>query len=249
MINEDIFWNSSIEELKSGYKFENNIYQCIFCGTEFKNGMIFNNEKEYYDAQTAVQKHIEGSHVSSFEYLINLDKRINGLSDIQKSIGQSMYNHDADDVIAASLGNKARSTVRNHKFVMREKYKEAKIFIAIMEMIWEKEDGKMKFVNFHKDIPVSDDRIIITEEEKDKILKKYFDGESLKRFPKKEKEKLVILQKIVKSFDDGVKYDEKQVNEILKRIYSTDHVGIRRYLVDYKFMERTPDCSEYRVKN
>lgn len=39
-----------------------------------------------------------------------------------------------------------------------------------------------------------------------------------------------------------------EVNEILKAIYS-DFAILRRYLIDYGFMERSRDCTKYWVKD
>lgn len=77
--------------------------------------------------------------------------------------------------------------------------------------------------------------------------KKKSDGK-LEIFPSKEKRKLIVLQNIVNHFDGNKKYSEKEINETLKTIYS-DFVTIRRSLIEYGFMNREKDCSEYWVKN
>ena len=95
-----------------------------------------------------------------------------------------------------------------------------------------------------------DARYAITEEEQEKYLKKYFPwgpDNALSEFPKKQKRKLIILNHIIKHFELNKKYTEKEVNEILKSIY-VDYVSIRRYLIEYGFMERMQDCSFYWVK-
>ena len=63
---------------------------------------------------------------------------------------------------------------------------------------------------------------------------------------RRSKEKIVILQQITKSFIIEKEYSEKDVNELLLKIYS-DYVTIRRYLIDYKFIERKADYSKYWV--
>jgi hypothetical protein len=70
----------------------------------------------------------------------------------------------------------------------------------------------------------------------------------LKTFPAKEKRKFATLFTIITAFDQTKTYHEKDVNEILKPIYH-DFATIRRYLVDYGFLSRTPDGSVYRVEN
>lgn len=90
----------------------------------------------------------------------------------------------------------------------------------------------------------------LAEEEKEKILANYFksgkDGK-LDVFPSKKKRKLIVLENIVNRFNLDRIYSEKEVNEILKPTY-TDFAIIRRSLIDYGFMERNQDCTEYWIK-
>ena len=69
----------------------------------------------------------------------------------------------------------------------------------------------------------------------------------LSTFPSKEKRKIIVLQHILTRFDRNKKYSEKEINEVLKSIYQ-DFATIRRYLIEYGFMERSKDCMEYWVK-
>ncbi len=145
------------------------------------------------------------------------------------------------------------STVRNHRFKLKEKEKQAKVFLTIMNLLREKSEEKLEhnFVSFHKGAKMVDERYATTEEEKEKILSTYFkegtDGK-LDIFPSKEKRKLIVLQNIMKRFEADRKYSEKEVNEILKAIYS-DFATIRRYLIEYGFMNRSKDGSEYWIRN
>lgn len=251
MFNDDLFWASSIKDLKNGYNYRNDqeLFVCLVCGKEYQRGIVYKIGVVYYEAEFAMKKHLVEEHGSSFDYLLSLDKKYNGLSDIQKVIAQGMYDNLTDGEIAHQLDNKAKSTIRNHRYVLREKYKEAKVFIALMELLDEKEEKKEKFINFHDSLPVNDDRKIVTEDEKSKIINKYFstDLKVLKKFPKKQKEKLVLLQQIITRFDQNRKYTEKEINQILEQIYP-DYVTIRRYLIDYNFLDRKSDCSLYWVK-
>ena len=95
-----------------------------------------------------------------------------------------------------------------------------------------------------------DERYMTTNEEAEKIIRTFFASEDplqLKTFSAKEKNKLVILRRISEQFEKDRKYNEKEVNEILKAIYS-DYTTIRRYLIEYGFMERTDNCKEYWLK-
>jgi hypothetical protein len=102
----------------------------------------------------------------------------------------------------------------------------------------------------HKTARMVDDRYNVTLEESEKALKKYFpsgtDGPLLK-FDIKEKHKLIVLREIVKRFKSDCVYTEKEVNEILKPAFE-DFAVLRRYLIEYGFMDRVPDGSQYWVK-
>ena len=54
----------------------------------------------------------------------------------------------------------------------------------------------------------------------------------------------MLLTLIINEFEENVKYSEKQINEILKNVYH-DFATIRRYLIDYNFLQRTNDGSIY----
>ena len=71
-----------------------------------------------------------------------------------------------------------------------------------------------------------DARYEITQQEEQKILSTVFASMQplrLKTFPPKEKKKVVILRTIAKEFEEGIRYSEVQVNEILKDIYGLCH--------------------------
>jgi len=65
-----------------------------------------------------------------------------------------------------------------------------------------------------------------------------------KIIPAREKKKYIILCMVIHYFEKNRKYSEKEVNEVLKPMFE-DYVMIRRYLVDYHFLERTQDGKEY----
>ena len=67
---------------------------------------------------------------------------------------------------------------------------------------------------------------------------KYFKNDKLIMIPKKEKNKLLVLQIVLEMLKvKSLEFTEKELNEAIKEIYS-DYSLIRRYLVDYKFLER-----------
>jgi len=66
----------------------------------------------------------------------------------------------------------------------------------------------------------------------------------LKAIPAQRKKLEAILHYVVQAFEPGVRYSEKQVNEILAR-YHEDTATLRRELVGYKLLEREGGGGEY----
>lgn len=244
----NLFWNASLEDLKNGYTFEpeTGAYLCLICGQAYREGVVYPSGEQLVDAGLAVRRHLQERHGSMFDYLLSLDKRAHGLSDLQKEILALIRRGLTDEEIAGKLGNRSKSTIRNHRFVLRQKYREAKAFIAVMELLGRRGDDS-DFVDFPPDFPVQDGRIMITQAEKKAILQAHFaDGDLLRllRFPRKEKKKMVILQKIAAVFERDRKYSEKEINAALVPIYD-DYVTLRRYLIDYGFLGRSVGGREY----
>ena len=78
-----------------------------------------------------------------------------------------------------------------------------------------------------------------------KVIKDYSrrDG-SLKTLPSQRKKLEAILRYVVRAFDVGKRYSEKQVNEILSH-YHEDTATLRRELVGFGLMKREGGGGEY----
>jgi len=250
---DDLFWNASIEELKQGYSHDekSEAYTCLICGERFIKGIIYPHNNLLLEAEKAARLHITEEHGSIFEYLLNMNKRYTGLTDVQKEILAYFHKGLTDKEIVEGQGGGSTSTIRNHRFKLKEKEKQAKVFLAIMELLNSEKDkeniDEREFMNIHRGATMMDDRYAITEEEREKVLKNYLKDGKLTNFPSKEKKKIVVLKYIMESFEANREYEEKEVNEIIKNIYE-DFVTIRRYLIEYGFMDRKKDCSSYWVK-
>jgi hypothetical protein len=78
-----------------------------------------------------------------------------------------------------------------------------------------------------------------------KVLNTFCDTEGrILQFPAQRKKFEVLLRHVVKAFKPGVRYGEKQVNEILS-FYSDDTATLRRGLVEHKMMAREGGGGEY----
>lgn len=75
-------------------------------------------------------------------------------------------------------------------------------------------------------------------------MKNFFVNDKLLVWPKKEKNKLVVLNELFLLFEKNKTYTEQQVNEILKKKF-IDFALLRRALVDYGYLKRTVDGKIY----
>jgi hypothetical protein len=73
-------------------------------------------------------------------------------------------------------------------------------------------------------------------------------------FPRGARDREILLKSIALELDEKRTYSEREINEHLKRwkrdvapAIESDHVTLRRTLVDYGHLERTRDGKEYRV--
>lgn len=249
----ELFWSASIEEVKKGFVENEKGYECIICEEAFEKGKIYNIDSELYDARKATEMHIEASHSSMLEYLLNMNSNFTGVSDVQRELIKLIANGLSDKEIAKELGV-AQSTIRNHRYKLREKEKQAKLFLAMMDLLSKGTNKKINkldketICDAHKTANQLDDRFNITDKEKKSVIENYMnENGSLKSYPAKEKKKIIILSEIVKNFSKGKTYSEKELNRILERIYE-DYATLRRALIEYGFIERTNDCSSYWIK-
>ena len=78
-----------------------------------------------------------------------------------------------------------------------------------------------------------------------KVLSSFTNSQGqITSFPNQEKKFLVLLRYVRQAFEPGVRYPEKQVNEILGR-FNEDTALLRRNLVEYGLMAREGGGGEY----
>ncbi|QDX92858.1 DUF2087 domain-containing protein [Brevibacillus laterosporus] len=271
----DLFWKASMEEIKNGYVYneKQESYTCLICGQSYEEGIIYPQGEYWYEAKRAMKQHIDATHTSMFHFLLSLDKKMTGLTDVQRQLLAQFYDGQTDAQIVQNSEGRSNSTIRNHRFMLREKEKQAKIFLAIMELLGEtsqssskthtssdseqssqttstkrkKREATSPFLTIPPTVRFQDERFAMTEEEYQEILRTYFpnglDGMA-KEFPLKEKRKAAILHHIIGRFERNKLYTEKEVNAILKTVYD-DYAILRRYLIEYGYMDRKADGSSY----
>lgn len=247
----------TVEAIKNGYTFQEQTdsYVCNYCGRIFENGEIFLDTGRYYEASKMIKNHIRKEHPDMLDILLSCDRKAAGFTENQKELLKMIHSGMSDNEIAKKTGV-APATVRHQRFSFREKAKQAKLYLSIYELAihgaeGEKQDktGYEEMIDVHMGARMVDDRYIITKKEEQQILDKMFTSISplkLKTFSTKEKNKIVILRKIAEQFEQNRRYTEKELNGIIGAIYE-DFATIRRYLIEYGFMERTNNCREYWV--
>ncbi len=72
---------------------------------------------------------------------------------------------------------------------------------------------------------------------RDKTLRAFFDGERLRSIPAKRKARVVVLLELLRRFEPGRTYAEREVNDLLRASHD-DVASLRRELVDYRYLER-----------
>ena len=242
MQRNQLLSQASVADLKRGYIFDatQDRFFCLCCGFKTEPGQIYRNADNFYDAEKFIRIHIETEHGSPLQILLQLDKRWTGLTELQTQLIGLFAGGVSDQEIAGQLGSGSVSTIRNHRFLLREKLKQAKCFLAIGELMEELSQTKST-------APVAKETGSVSAAEQ-KILATYFpqgiEG-PLATYPGREKRRLIVLRQLAERFSPDRAYDEKEVNAVLSAAYE-DHVLLRRHLIDYGFLSRRPDGSEYR---
>ena len=135
MVNTDNnFFSLSIDEIKKGYTEDKEYICCVICGKKFTKGKIYKINDDFYDAEKSAKLHINDKHNSMLDYLLNMNSTFTGISEVQKSVIELIAKGLSDKQIAERLGV-ANSTIRNHRYKLREREKQAKLFLAMMDLL------------------------------------------------------------------------------------------------------------------
>ncbi len=247
--------NASIEELAAGFARDESLkgYRCLACGAAFEDGRVYAEGEALLLAERAAAAHVARSHGGAFALLKGLGDEAAGLPEVQAKVLDLLHEGKSDDEIAQVLGGKSASTVRNHRFNLRRREAEARVFLAMMRLVDERGEGAGRFLDYPAGMPARDERAAITEAEAAAVEAKYLEartgpggepGIALASWPKRQKEKLVLLRRIAGLFEPGRRYAEPEVNAVLMPVWD-DYVTIRRYLIEYRFLDRRPDGGEY----
>ncbi|HEX8227906.1 MAG TPA: DUF2087 domain-containing protein [Chloroflexia bacterium] len=70
------------------------------------------------------------------------------------------------------------------------------------------------------------------------VLETYMRGGKLSAYPKKQDQIVIILEEVARKFEPDRQYPEREVNVILEEV-NEDYCMLRRYLVDYGYLNRS----------
>ena len=76
------------------------------------------------------------------------------------------------------------------------------------------------------------------EQEIAKVLRSFFAGELLTAMPRGGRKRQIVLEHVVQHFEPGRRYEEPEVNLVLRQVWPRDVAALRRYLVDAHLLER-----------
>ncbi|WP_214105687.1 DUF2087 domain-containing protein [Acrocarpospora catenulata] len=77
----------------------------------------------------------------------------------------------------------------------------------------------------------------MTTDDSSELLDRFLVRGRLITMPAKQAKRQMVLDRIAGAFEPGVRYPEKEVNEILLTFYD-DYAALRRYLIDGGFLTR-----------
>lgn len=235
----DITENLSIEVMEMGYVEENRDYCCLFCDKRVAKGVIYPVGEVLFEDWRYMEHHIEVAHGSVFEHLIAGGRKSTGLSDQQMKLLSLIYAGKSDKEIQQELQIGSLSTIRNHRFALRKKEKQAKTLVTIMNLL------KQQAISVNEPTP---NKPIEKSFEPPGELERYFSEEDgrLISYQLKEYEREQLVAEVALLFRPGKVYAEKEVNAILVDIFE-DYILLRRELVDRGWLTRNDEGSEYRL--
>lgn len=229
-----------VEVMEIGYVENNHDYCCLFCDKRVAKGVIYPVGEMLFEDWRYMEHHIEEVHGSIFEQLLAGGRESTGLSDQQTKLLTLIYAGKSDKEIQQELQIGSLSTIRNHRFALRKKEKQARTLVAVMNLL--KQQPEMV-----KSEAISNESINKSFEPPAE-LKRFFSEEDgrLISYQLKEYEREQLVAEVALLFKPGKVYAENEVNAILVDIFE-DYMLLRRELVDRGWLTRNAEGSEYRL--
>ena len=99
------FFDASVEEMSNGYRFDpsRHVYCCLLCGKEYVDGEVYPIGNRFFTASKAIEMHIASDHGGMFKQLVDLDKKVTGLTESQKRFLELMNKGFSDKEILDAI--------------------------------------------------------------------------------------------------------------------------------------------------
>lgn len=214
--------NASLEEIVKGYIETESHYICLFCSEAFEKGEIFEENDHYYDAKKMVEIHTEKEHGTILENLFKQDAKEFGLTEAQLGMLKAFAFDKSDEEIYDEF-QITPSTIRNYRQKLREKQQQAKLLMAITELI---------------DINKVKGTIHLNRKERQTIQNYFSVNGVLKEIPNKEKKRMVVLKHVVRPLKTTKAYTEAELIKYLKSIYENAS-ELKQALLDANLISQT----------
>ncbi len=176
-------------------------------------------------SDAAALEHLTQAHGSVLEALLALDKELTGLTDTQKSLIRQWRGGVNDAAIAAERGVSV-STLRNQRFALREREREARLLLAVLSLAG-----------------LSTLQKPLKPKAEDGIEQFYREGKLL-HMPARLAKQYAVMQRFAALFELGREYSDRELKELVTPIWP-DHALVRRFLVDTGMLRRTNDGRTY----
>lgn len=241
----ELLFEASNQELRQGFRRDGRRRICLCCGFEAEAGIVYPAHGQYYDAERYMEAHLEEEHGGMLHFLLSLDKSATGLTGTHKRLLELAAQGLPDDRIQKEMGIGSASTIRNHRFALREKERQARLFLAVMELLNTRGGLKSSSgISGSSAEPASAAKG--NPDEKDGLASFFPLGTDgpLTRYPSRVKHLKAVLEVLAERFAYGSMYTEQEVNDLLEPVYA-DYALLRRALVDYGYLERKKDGSQY----
>jgi len=129
------WFSHDISDLKNGFFYDNKeaCYACLICKKTFDADEIFPIEEHFYSAKKAAAAHIQQVHGGMTSFFLDEDKKKTGITEVQKEILRLVSMGYSDSEIAAQT-QVAPATIRHTRFTLRERAKQAKLYLTLFEL-------------------------------------------------------------------------------------------------------------------
>lgn len=208
---QERLYRADDDELRRGYLREG--CACLFCD-------------ETFDGPLHAQRHVESLHGGVLNALLSLDKSYTGLTEKQRAL-IGLWHDGLSDAQLASATGCSESTLRNQRFQLRQREREARLFLSALKLSGlsalqrpkRKKDGKGD-------------------------MARYFQEGRLTAMPKKDSLRAQVMLHFAGLFAPGRRYSDAQVRALIEPIWP-DYALVRRYLCDNGLLHRTADGRTY----